>query len=69
MRAVLHDRFGPPDVLSIGEVAEPEPPSGGALIEVRAFAVSSGDARIRAARFPPTFAVPSADVRDLAPQA
>ncbi len=58
MRAVLHDRFGPPEALAIGEVAAPEPPPGGVLVSVRAFAVNSGDARIRAARFPPIFAVP-----------
>lgn len=58
MRAILHERYGPPEVLKIGEVAAPERPPGGTLVAVRAFSVNSGDARIRAARFPPIFALP-----------
>lgn len=59
MRAAVVERYGGPEVVRVVEVPTPEPRSGEVLVRVRAVAVSSGDARIRAARFPPGFAVPA----------
>lgn len=56
MRAAVVERYGPPEVVRIREVPDPEPRRGQVLIRVHAAAVTSGDARIRAARFPPGFA-------------
>ena len=36
MRAVVHDRYGPPDVLRIEEVERPAPKDDEALVEVHA---------------------------------
>lgn len=44
MRAVIHDRYGPPDVLRIGEVERPVPEDDEVLVRVRASTVTRGDA-------------------------
>lgn len=44
MRAVIHDRYGPPEVLRIGEVPDPEPAVGELLVRVLASSVTRGDA-------------------------
>jgi NADPH:quinone reductase-like Zn-dependent oxidoreductase len=53
------ERYGPPEVVRVLDVPRPEPRSDQVLVRVRAAAVTSGDARIRAARFPGGFAVPA----------
>jgi NADPH:quinone reductase-like Zn-dependent oxidoreductase len=55
MRAVVVDRYGPPDVARVVEVPRPVPRQDEVLVRVVAAAVTSGDARIRGARFPPGF--------------
>jgi len=55
MRAAIVDRYGPPDVVHIGEVPRPRPTEREVLVRVHAAAVTSGDARIRGARFPAGF--------------
>ncbi len=55
MRAALMDRYGAPEVLRVVELPRPTPGSGQLLVRLVAAGVSSGDARIRAARFPKGF--------------
>ncbi|TCC00483.1 NAD(P)-dependent alcohol dehydrogenase [Micromonospora zingiberis] len=59
MLAAVVDRYGPPDVVRLAEVARPRPRSGEVLVRVRAAAVTSADSRIRGARFPAGFGVPA----------
>jgi NADPH:quinone reductase-like Zn-dependent oxidoreductase len=59
MRAVAVDRYGPPDVARVVEVPRPVPRQDDVLVRVIAAAVTSGDARIRGARFPPGFGLPA----------
>lgn len=59
MRAVVVERYGPPEVATVQSVADPVPRAGEVLVRVRAAAVTSGDARIRGARFPSGFALPA----------
>ena len=59
MRAALFDRYGGPEVVRITEVPRPEPGRNDVLVQVRAAAVTSGDARIRGARFPGGFGAPA----------
>jgi NADPH:quinone reductase-like Zn-dependent oxidoreductase len=59
MRAAVVTRYGPPDVVRVVDVPVPAPRAGEVLVRVGAAAVTSGDARIRAARFPPGFAIPA----------
>jgi NADPH:quinone reductase-like Zn-dependent oxidoreductase len=49
MRAVVQDRYGPPEVLRIEEVERPVPADGEVLIRVRASTVSQTDTHIRGA--------------------
>jgi NADPH:quinone reductase-like Zn-dependent oxidoreductase len=58
MRAAVVTRYGPPEVVEVRDVPEPVARSGQVLVRVAAAEVSSGDARIRAARFPPGLALP-----------
>ncbi len=55
MRAAVMDRYGPPEAVRVAEVTDPEPRRGEVLVEVRAAALTAGDARIRGARFPRGF--------------
>ncbi len=55
MRAAVVDRYGPPEVVRIAEVRRPHPADNEVLVRVHAAAVTSGDARIRGARFPAGF--------------
>ena len=44
MRAVIHDRYGPPEVLRVDEVARPVPAADEVLVRVVASTVTRGDA-------------------------
>jgi NADPH:quinone reductase-like Zn-dependent oxidoreductase len=57
MRAAVVDGYGPPEVVRVVEVPRPVPARDEVLVRVEAVAVTSGDARIRGARFPPGFGV------------
>lgn len=59
MRAVVVDRYGPPSAARVTEVADPVPGRGEAVVRVAAAAVTSGDARMRAARFPRGMGLPA----------
>jgi len=49
MRAVVYERYGPPDVLHPAEVERPIPKPNEVLIRVHATSVSAGDCRMRQA--------------------
>jgi NADPH:quinone reductase-like Zn-dependent oxidoreductase len=49
MRAVVHDRYGPPDVLRLEEVERPEPKENEVLVKVHATTVTRSDCGSRAA--------------------
>jgi NADPH:quinone reductase-like Zn-dependent oxidoreductase len=48
VKAVVHDRYGPPDVLRLEEVERPAPKDGEVLVRVRAAGVTRGDTHQRA---------------------
>jgi NADPH:quinone reductase-like Zn-dependent oxidoreductase len=50
VKAVVHDRYGPPDVLRIEEVPRPVPEEEEVLVRVRATTVTRSDAAWRAAK-------------------
>ena len=50
MKAVVHDRYGPPEVLRVEEVPRPVPGSDEVLVRVRATTVTRSDAAWRAAK-------------------
>jgi NADPH:quinone reductase-like Zn-dependent oxidoreductase len=48
MKAVVHDRYGPPEVLRLDEVERPVPKDGEVLVRVRATTVTRADTHLRA---------------------
>lgn len=59
MKAAVCEAYGPPHVVRMLDVPDPVPRANEVLVRVCAATVSSGDARLRAARFPPGFNVPA----------
>lgn len=59
MKAWIHDRYGPPDVLRMAEVDRPEPRPDEIRVRVHATTVTSGDCRVRAMNVPRGFGVVS----------
>ena len=55
MQAAVVVRYGAPDVVRIADLTRPTPRADGVVVRVKAVAVTSADARIRAARFPSGF--------------
>ena len=51
MRAVVYDRYGPPEVLRLAEVPKPEPKSDELRVKVHATTVNRTDAGLRSAEF------------------
>jgi NADPH:quinone reductase-like Zn-dependent oxidoreductase len=51
MRAVVHDRYGPPEVLRLEEVERPVPKENEVLVRVRATTVTRTDTGLRSAEF------------------
>jgi NADPH:quinone reductase-like Zn-dependent oxidoreductase len=49
MRAVVHDRYGPPDVLRLEEVERPVPTDDEVLVKIRATTVNRTDCGMRSA--------------------
>ena len=49
MRAVVHDRYGPPEMLRLEEVARPAPKEDEVLVRIRATTVNRTDCHVRAA--------------------
>jgi len=49
MKAAVITRYGPPDVVQVGEVGRPTPGDNEILVRVRASTVSAADWRIRKA--------------------
>lgn len=55
MRAVVCERYGPPELLAIRNVPRPQPGRRELLVRVAATTVTSGDWRIRSLSLPPGF--------------
>lgn len=53
MNALVYRRYGSPDVIETATLADPTPRPGQVVVRVHVSAVNSGDARLRAADFPP----------------
>jgi NADPH:quinone reductase-like Zn-dependent oxidoreductase len=52
MRAVVHERYGPPDVLRVAEVERPVPKEDEVLVKVHASTVTRGDTELRSVEYP-----------------
>ncbi len=52
MRALVYERYGPPDVLQVTELPRPEPKANEVLVRIRAVEATKGDCELRSMRFP-----------------
>ena len=52
MRAVVHDRYGPPEVLRVARVERPVPADGEVLVKVHASTVTRSDTGLRGLEYP-----------------
>ena len=51
MRAVVHDRYGPPDVLRVEDVERPVPKENEVLVKIHATTVNRSDCGLRSAEY------------------